>query len=178
MVGRPRTYKGRRVSKSPCRRWMQGVYEVRNKSKYIGHKPPYFRSSLEKKLMLLCDESACIKQWASEEPKVRYSNPLTGTMWNYHPDFLIKITDGENEWWEMIEVKPYKQTIPPKPSGRGRSRKLVESEQKTWAVNQSKWDAARKACGKRGWKFTIITENDLKKLPRIFKEFSERASQS
>lgn len=161
---RPRTYRGntgRRKSKTPQRRWHQGVYEVRNRDKYKGIKEPYYRSSWEKRFMMWCDHTPECLAWLSEDPKVKYKNPINGRVWNYHPDFLVKLTDGTNTWYEMIEIKPYKQTIPPKPVGRGRSRRLVESEQSTWAVNQAKWQAAKAFCKQRNWKFRIMTEKDL-----------------
>jgi hypothetical protein len=35
------------------------------------------------------------------------------------------------------------------------------TEVKTWGVNQAKWKAANEFCKDRGWKFKIVTEDDL-----------------
>jgi len=56
--------------------WWQGVYEVKNPSKYMGTKPPYYRSGLEKRFMALLDESDLCIGWVSEEPKIPYVHPV------------------------------------------------------------------------------------------------------
>jgi hypothetical protein len=160
--GRKRRYTGRNKGKtSKSSKWHQGAYEVKNREKYMGAKNPIYRSSWELDFMKYLDSSDKVLCWQSEEPKIKYLHPLTKTIWNYHPDFLVKLTNGVDVWWELIEIKPYKQTTPPKGMGRGRSKVLAESEQKTWLVNQAKWDAAKDYCKQRKWKFRIITEKDL-----------------
>lgn len=173
-----RNRKGRRASKSPKRSWYQGVYEVKNPKKYIGRTSPIYRSSWEFAVMVLCDNSSCVLEWDSERPKIKYVNPITNTVWKYHPDFYIKLTDGKSVWCELIEIKPYKQTLPPKPVKQGRSRKLFESETKTYIVNQAKWNAARAYCKMRRWKFSVVTEKQLDSLKRIFMQLSESISNS
>ena len=76
-------------------------------------------------------------------------------------DFYIKVknTDGTVDKY-LIEVKPYHQTIPPKPSPK-KSKKTMLIEQKTWITNQEKWKAAREFCAKRGLKFKLVTEVEL-----------------
>ena len=59
----------------------------------------------------------------------------------------------------MIEVKPKKQTVPPK-----QKSKITESyvfEARTYAVNQAKWKAAKEFCADRRIEFKIVTEDDL-----------------
>ena len=150
--------------------WYQGEFQPTNPSKYKGNKLPFYRSGLELKLMKTLDKSEWCVEWLSEEPKVPYRNPLTksptnpaGRIWNYHPDFVITMDEGDGVLiTKMIEVKPYKQTFAPKAGGRGRSKKLVESEAKAWAMNSAKWEAAKRFCEIRGWKFIIMTEKDIK----------------
>jgi hypothetical protein len=149
--------------------WYQGVFQPTNAEKYKGKKLPFYRSNLELKFMKYLDLSPKCLEWLSEEPKIPYLNPLTktsqnpsGKMWNYHPDFVVKITNGVKTWVQMIEIKPYKQTKPPKPYGQGRSKRLVESETKAWLMNQAKWEAAKKYCENMNWEFVILTEKDIK----------------
>ena len=59
----------------------------------------------------------------------------------------------------IIEVKPKRQTKPPK---KGKSRRNYLYEQFTWTKNQAKWAAATQYCEKRKWKFMIVTEKELK----------------
>lgn len=164
-----RTNRRRRDVGQTKQGWYQGVFEPKNPQKYKGRKKPFYRSGLELKLMRRLDMSDWCVEWLSEEPQVKYVNPLTksaqnpaGNVWNYHPDFVVVIDNGDGTTsTKMIEVKPFKQTKPPKPSGRGRSRKLVEHESRTWVMNQAKWDAAKSYCKQRGWDFVIMTEKDI-----------------
>jgi hypothetical protein len=59
----------------------------------------------------------------------------------------------------IIEVKPKKQTQPPKVQKR--VTKQYINEVVTWGVNESKWKAATEFCLDRGWHFKILTEDDL-----------------
>jgi hypothetical protein len=72
----------------------------------------------------------------------------------------MRTDDGTNKKF-LIEIKPDKQTRPPESSSR-KSKKNMLYEQITWAVNASKWDAARGWCVKNGFEFVILTEKDLK----------------
>ena len=65
-----------------------------------------------------------------------------------------------DEALSKVEIKPYKQTIPPDNSSRKKKSTLLY-EHKTYAVNQAKWEAARKVADKKGMEFIILTENEL-----------------
>ena len=59
----------------------------------------------------------------------------------------------------LIEVKPYKQTIPPKMSAKPNKKYLTEV--KAYGINEAKWIAAQSYCKDRGWDFKIMTEKEL-----------------
>jgi hypothetical protein len=59
----------------------------------------------------------------------------------------------------VIEVKPKRQTEPPKKKTRVTKSYLYEA--KTYAVNQAKWKAAVEWCEDRRLEFKVITENEL-----------------
>ena len=59
----------------------------------------------------------------------------------------------------LIEIKPYKQTLPPIKPSRQTKKYLYEAYE--YAKNQSKWEAAREYCKDRGWIFKVITEYEL-----------------
>lgn len=59
----------------------------------------------------------------------------------------------------VIEVKPRKQTLPPKQKKRMTKSFLYEC--KTFEVNKAKWKAASEWCHDRKIEFKIITENEL-----------------
>ena len=59
----------------------------------------------------------------------------------------------------VVEVKPKKQTQPPKKGERVTKSYVYESV--TYAVNQAKWKAAEEFCKDNGVEFKIITEDEL-----------------
>ena len=58
-----------------------------------------------------------------------------------------------------MEVKPKKQTVPPKQKSRVTKSYMYEC--KTYAVNQAKWKAAKEFCDDRLIEFKVITEEEL-----------------
>lgn len=156
-----------RKSSNPYGKCYKGIFEVRHPAKFSGKELPVFRSRLEKKLMMALDASPKVVLWASEQPHIPYVHPIRTLqegkqiVWNYHPDFLIKLTDGNKTWVELVEIKPAKQTKKPLPWGKGRSIKLANYEAETYAVNLAKWESAMELCENNGWTFRIVTEQTL-----------------
>lgn len=140
------------------------TYTPVHPEKYKGRPPIICRSSWEEAFCRWADHSHGIVSWASEEIVIRYQDPNrpitkkgAPKFCQYYPDFVIETKTGDVY---LIEVKPYKQTVPPKNTGR-KSSKTLMTEQRTWAQNQAKWKAARNYCAMKGWKFKIITEKEL-----------------
>lgn len=99
-------------------------------------------------------------EWSSEEIIVPYRSPIDGKPHRYFPDFWVKkrTADGKVEV-ALIEVKPLKETMAPKPQTKITKRYLREVA--TWGVNQAKWAAAEAYCADRNWKFVKMTERNL-----------------
>ena len=118
------------------------------------------RSSWERKFCSWCDLNESIVAWGSEEFSIRYISPIDRRIHRYFPDFIIKVQEqsGEIKTY-IIEVKPQKQTIKPKPRKKVTQSYLYEC--KTYAVNQAKWKAAEEFCKDRRIEFKIITEKEL-----------------
>ena len=138
-----------------------GLFKPRNPQKYIGDPNNIvYRSSWEVKVMSYLDLNDDILSWASEELTVPYKSPIDGKWHRYFPDFLVKMRtrDGQLKTL-MLEVKPKKQTMEPKPQKRTTKRYITEVT--TWGVNQAKWKYADDYCKDRGWEFKIITEKEL-----------------
>ena len=139
----------------------KGYYKPKNPSKYLGDPTNIvYRSSWERQCMLYFDRNDNVVKWGSEEIVIPYRSPLDRRVHRYFVDFIIKVrtTDGNLET-HLIEVKPYKQTRPPKIPSRKTRRYL--NEVTTYLVNEAKWNAANEYCADRRWKFQIITENEL-----------------
>lgn len=143
------------------REFKKGIYNPSNREKYKGSKLPFYRSAWEKKIMDFFDSHPSILEWSSEPFFIQYFNPVSNKICKYFPDFLIvyKHQDGSIHT-EIIEVKPYKQTIPPKQSKNKRHSTLL-IEAKMWATNSAKWKAAKAYCDTRGYSFRLITEKHL-----------------
>jgi len=107
------------------------------------------------------DESSTIIGWNSEDVIIPYISPVDGRAHRYFVDFLVvaKGPTGE-KIITLIEVKPYAQTLKPTMTAK-KTKERFMGEIATYAVNQAKWAAAEAYCVKRGWKFTVLTENDI-----------------
>ena len=138
----------------------QGKYRPVNKEKYIGKHIPEYRSSWELRFFEFCDKNPLILEWSSESVIVPYISPVDGKLHRYYVDGAVVIREGNNIVKYLIEIKPEKQTIPPKESKRKKASTLLY-EKVTYAINQAKWEAASKFASQKGMKFIILTEKEL-----------------
>lgn len=135
-------------------RFAQGLYQVKNPAKYVGKRPPKYRSSWEHTFMTFCDNNNNILQWASESITIPYLHPLTGKMTNYIPDFLITYQGSNGKTVaELIEIKPRKQSVI--------EGKMSQRDRAVVAVNYAKWDSATKWARRNGLTFRVINEQDI-----------------
>ena len=124
---------------------IKSKYKPENPRKYKGdYKNIICRSSWERKFCRWCDLNESILEWGSEEFFIPYRAP-DGKVRRYFPDFIMKVkeTNGEIKTY-VIEVKPAKQTKPPKKKKRVTKSYIYECT--TYAVNQAKWKAADEWC--------------------------------
>ena len=130
-------------------------------SKYQGNPNSIIcRSSWERKFCQWCDKNNSIIYWASEEVSIPYVSPKDNRVHRYYPDFVIKVKEKNDKVKTyVVEVKPKKQTLPPKP--RKRVTKSYIYECTTYAVNQAKWKAAGEYCKDHLIQFKIVTEDEL-----------------
>ena len=110
--------------------------------------------------MVYCDTNNNIIEWGSEEIIIPYLSPWDGKVHRYFPDFYVKAKQSNGTLKKfIIEVKPKKQTKPPKPVTRKTKRFI--NEVKTWSINEAKWKYATKWCEANDMQFKILTEDDL-----------------
>jgi|TARA_B100000900_G_C20384911_1_gene636086 hypothetical protein len=118
------------------------------------------RSSWERKFCRWCDLNESIVSWGSEEFYIPYVSPVDNRVHRYFPDFIIKVKESTGKIKTyVVEVKPERQTLPPKTPKRQTKSYLYEC--KTYAVNQAKWKAAKEFCDDRRIEFKIVTEKEL-----------------
>jgi hypothetical protein len=132
----------------------KGVFQPKNPAKYVGNRPPTWRSSWEQVFMTFLDNNDNIMQWGSECVVIPYRHPLDGKMHNYIPDFLITYrTKNNTTRAELVEIKPRKQSII--------EEKMSSKERAIVAINYAKWDQATKWAKRNGLTFRVITESDI-----------------
>ena len=148
------------MSKKPY----SGRFRPKNYKKYKGDPTRiFYRSLLERRFMVWCDNNTAIIEWGSEEIIIPYRSPLDQKVHRYFPDFYVKYTNKDKQVVrEIIEVKPNKQLFPPKTPKRQTKKFLTEVN--TYLVNQAKFEAAKEYCKDRRMKFRILTEKEI--LPK------------
>ena len=139
----------------------KGKFVPTDPKKYKGNpRNIIYRSMWERNVMVQFDRNENIVEWSSEEVVIPYVSPWDNQIHRYYPDFYLKVKAGRKEIVHIIEIKPKKQTVPPKTPNRKTKNYL--NEVKTWGVNTAKWKAAEAYCEKRGWNWAIWTEDTLR----------------
>lgn len=141
----------------------KGYFKPKNPHKYRGDPTNIvYRSRWELLVMGRFDADPNVIWWASEETVIPYRSPVDNRIHRYYVDFTAKVnrTNGTSKTY-LIEVKPYKQTVPPAINESKVKSKRYINEVMTWGVNSAKWKAAREYCKDRGYEFLIMTEHEL-----------------
>jgi len=138
----------------------KGRYTIKNPDKYAGDaKKVIYRSLWERNAFRWCENNPKVKLWNSEEVVVPYVSTVDKKLHRYYVDLLIQMEDKKTY---LVEIKPKKETQPPKK--RSRKTKKYINEQLTYIKNNDKWEAANKFAEHNGWKFQVWTEETLKNL--------------
>jgi hypothetical protein len=91
---------------------------------------------------------------------IPYYDPVKRKVRKYYPDFFVKVKESTGNIKKyIIEIKPKKQTQPPKTPKR--KTKSYINEVYTYATNEAKWKAAVEFCKDHLIEFKIITEDEL-----------------
>lgn len=138
----------------------KGRYTIKNKSKYLGDPDSVvYRSLWERQVFRWCEDNPRVKRWNSEEIVVPYKCQIDNRIHRYYVDLLVELDTKEII---LVEIKPKKQTQPPKQPKRKTKRYV--NEVMTYIKNSDKWNAAQKYADHKGWKFQVWTEDTLKNL--------------
>ncbi|QLA10744.1 head completion protein [Shewanella phage Thanatos-2] len=141
-----------------------GGFMPTNHQKYKGDlRKIKYRSSWEKFVMSWLDTNPAVVRWNSEEVVVPYFSNADGKKRRYFMDFWCRLQDGTEYFFE---VKPFKETQPPKPPAKltTHAKKKYIDELYVYSVNMDKWKAAQAVAEKHNIKFRLITENSLRRL--------------
>tara|TARA_B100000575_G_scaffold292057_1_gene299508 strand:+ start:353 stop:799 length:447 start_codon:yes stop_codon:yes gene_type:complete len=138
----------------------KGKYKIKNPDKYLGnHSKVIFRSLWERNAFRWCENNPKVRAWSSEEIVVPYKCRTDNKLHRYFVDLYIEMVDGKKY---LIEIKPKKETLPPKQPKRKTKRYI--NEILTFSKNQDKWEAADQYAKHKGWKFQVWTEETLNNL--------------
>lgn len=142
-------------------KYYQGRFRPQNPEKYIGNvNNIIYRSGWELKFLRWCDRTPNILKYGSEEISIPYFDPVKKRIRRYYPDAFIEMVDEfGNRKKYLIEIKPERQTKPPKQ--KSRATKSYINEVYTYVTNEAKWKAAEEFCKDNLIEFKIITEKEL-----------------
>ncbi len=141
-------------------KYYKGKFKPKNLKKYEGDFSNItYRSHWERQAFRWCDNNENIVGWNSEEIVVSYKCKTDGKLHRYFIDLFIRMKDGKRY---LVEIKPKKQTQPPKE--RSRKTKKYLNEVMTYVKNVSKWEAATAFAGRNGMTFQVWNEDTLKSL--------------
>ena len=137
-----------------------GKYKIKKPEKYAGDPSKVtYRSLWERQAFKWCESNPKVVAWNSEEIVVPYKYKVDKKYHRYFVDLLIKMESGDVI---LVEIKPKKETTPPKKPSRQTKRYI--NEVTTYIKNTDKWNAAQEFAESRGWKFEVWTEDTLKSL--------------
>lgn len=150
--------------------FQQGVYEVKNREKYIGRiddKHPRYLSSYELHTFRFMDNHNSVLKWGSECVVIKYKNPAKRDS-NGNPRICRYMVDLYVEYLgpdgsvikELVEIKPSSELKAPVKRGRKRPDVFLK-EQLTYVQNVAKWKAAAEYARLHGMRFRVITEKDI-----------------
>lgn len=142
-------------------KYHQGRFHPQYPEKYVGNANNIiYRSSWELKFLKWCDRNSNILRYGSEEISIPYYDPVRKKVRRYYPDAFVEIIHKDGRKCKyLVEIKPKKQTMPPKQ--KSRATKSYINEVYTYATNEAKWKAAIEFCKDNLMEFKIITEEDL-----------------
>ena len=141
----------------------KGKYKLKKPEKYDGdHTQVIYRSGWERFAFKWCENQEDIKSWSSEETIIPYISAVDNKYHRYFVDLKLNMKDGSVV---LVEIKPDKQTKPPK--SKRRTKRFI-SESLEYVKNECKWKAAKEYCLDRGWHFQIWTEHTLKQMGMKF----------
>jgi hypothetical protein len=142
----------------------QGYFTPKNPDRYIGPTPIIYRSSWERKFMIMCDTKDNVVKWSSEPVEIKYIYSYDKREHKYYPDFYMKTKTEEGFEEFLVEIKPEAQIIKPSPPTK-KSKKALASYKflaEQFIKNRDKYAYAKQWAENRGWRFIVLTEKTLK----------------
>jgi len=138
----------------------KGKYKVKNPKKYKGDiNNVVYRSSWERAVIKWLDLNDQIIEFAAEEIVIPYICATDNKKHRYFIDLYFMTKDRKKY---LVEIKPEKETKPPKP-GKRKTKRYIQ-EQLTYAKNISKWKAAKEFALHNNCQFVIWHEKIIRSM--------------
>ena len=145
--------------KKKYKEFKSGKYIPNNEEKF-GENAYIYRTSYELQLFKWCDSNPNILKVGYEKIVIPYICKTDNRLHKYYLDFFIIMKEKDKNVVYLIEVKPYRQTIPPVPSNR-KKKTTILTENLNWLKNTSKWTSAKQYCQSKGYRWCILTEKGI-----------------
>ena len=82
----------------------QGTFKPENPDKYMGNKPPFYRSSWELRCFKYMDQNKNIISWGSEILTIDYFSLLDNKNHKYYPDIYAKVRCRDGSIKEYLSL--------------------------------------------------------------------------
>lgn len=156
-------------------KWKNGIYKIQNPDKYmLQKKEAHYKSNLEERTCYFLDMNSNVVRWQYEGYAINYQKPMFvgGKLHPTKPfetrryiiDFYAEIKDKDGTIKKYIlEVKSASATRPPIRPKRmtSKAQQRFIQECATFAINRSKWDAAKKFCDEHGIIFKMLLDDAI-----------------
>ena len=146
--------------KKKRKQFKSGIYRPKNIEKF-GESKCLYRSSYELQFLKWCDNHPKILSVQYEKIIIPYVCKTDSKLHKYYVDCRIMMRESTGPKKYLIEIKPFRQTIPPKTSNRKKLSTILEENFNWIKNNQGKWPAAKQYCKKMGWRWCILTEKGI-----------------
>lgn len=146
----------------------KGWYKIQNTNKFIKPLDEYmestkrnddgifiqYKSGLERIAFRYADINPKVKYFSIEPFFIPYVKPLDNKVHRYFIDLYLEFVTGDKF---LVEVKSYQETVKPQKKCKNYTEQI-----QTYLINISKWKSAKEFAEKRGMKFIILTEKELR----------------
>jgi len=146
--------------KTKRKQFKSGVYYPQNPIKFSESKCIY-RSNYELQFLKWCDANPKIEKILYEKIVIPYKCKTDNKLHRYYVDCMISMKESTGIKKYLIEIKPFRQTIPPKHSKRKKQSTILQENFNWVKNNKGKWPAAKQFCKMKGWRWCILTERGI-----------------
>lgn len=145
--------------KKKYKEYKSGYYRPENQHKFDVERCVY-RSAWERDFLRWADRNEKVLSVQYERTVIPYKCATDNKLHRYYVDVKLVLEENGKPVTYLIEIKPFKKTLPPTESKRKKATTLL-FEKVEWVKNSCKWKSAEQYCKHRGYKWCILTEKGM-----------------